>query len=157
MHGRARRTATLVIAALVGALTLGACSSSPSTSPGTGTSTTAPASTSTTSPKAAITAAIVTYSTAAGIEQGNYEITDIDVSSVDPTWAQFSIGPISTDQATFQGGYGFVHLDASGWRVTGIGTADVGCPLTPPTNASAVTYVMVPPAVLSGFGKSCPG
>ena len=52
MHGRARRTATLVIAALVGALTLGACSSSPSTSPGTGTSTTAPASTSTTSPKA---------------------------------------------------------------------------------------------------------
>jgi len=34
MHGRARRTATLVIAALVGALTLGACSSSPSTSPG---------------------------------------------------------------------------------------------------------------------------
>ena len=50
-----------------------------------------------------------------------------------------------------------MHLDASGWRVTGIGTADVGCPLTPPTNASAVTYVMVPPAVLSGFGKSCPG
>ena len=57
----------------------------------------------------------------------------------------------STDQGTFQGGYGFLHLANGTWSVVGFGSAQVGCPPGAPGN------MVVPAAVLGGFGLgTCP-
>jgi len=138
------------MAALVlASATLSACSSSKS----------APTTTTTQSSAATITAitkAIQEYETEQGLAPDRYKVTSVHISSVDPTWAKFEIGPVASDETTLQGGYGFVHETNGTWRVTGFGSALVGCPLTPPTTPDAVTYVTVPPAVLSGFDLDCP-
>jgi len=132
---------------------LGACSSG-STSGTSTTSTTPTTAANATLPD--ITHAVVAFQNSQGIALSHYVITAINVSTVDPTWAKFSIGPSSTDRASFQGGYGFVHLRAGGWRVVGFGSAEVGCPLTGSTTPAAATYVTVPAAVLAAFGLGCP-
>jgi len=132
---------------------LSACSSgSPSATPTT--STTPSTAANATLPD--ITHAVVAFQRSEGIAPSRYVISGINVSTVDPTWAKFSIGPSSTDRASFQGGYGFVHLGAGVWRVVGFGSAEVGCPLTGSTTPAAATYVSVPAAVLAAFGLPCP-
>ena len=147
--GKRRVAAGLVVALAVG-VTLGACGSG---SPSANSTTTTMAANSTLPD---ITKAVVAYQSSQGIPASRYLITGINVSTVDPTWARFAVGPSNTDRATFQGGYGFVHRSAGRWRVTGFGTAQVGCPLTGSTTPAAVTYVVVPPAVLAAFGLPCP-
>jgi len=97
------------------------------------------------------------YQSSQGIATSQYRIAGIQISTVDPSWAKFEVGPLPSDVTTFQGGYGFVHRSAGEWRVvTGLGTAEVGCPLTGATTPAAATYVAVPPNVLSAFGFACP-
>ncbi len=118
--------------------------------PATTTSTTAPpATTTTTTPQSALTAAVVAFQTSQGVPQSSYQISKLTVSTVQPTWAIFSVGPTTATKATFQGGYGFLHLVNGTWSVVAFGSAEVGCPGGSPST-------QVPTAVLSGFGQSCP-
>ena len=149
-RGTRGRAAVGLAAALAGGLILSACSSSKSTAP----TTTTTAAGSATLP--AITKAVEAYQRAQGIPKSQYQINSIAVSTVDPTWARFAVGPTVADKATFQGGYGYLDLRSGVWRVVGFGSAEVGCPLTGSTTPAAVTYVTVPPAVLAGFGDNCP-
>ncbi len=115
------------------------------------TTTTAPPTTTTVlSQRAALTTAVVAFQTSQGVTQSKYHINKLVVSTVQPTWATFAVGPTSTDQATFQGGYGFLHLANGVWSVVGFGSAEVGCP------PGAAGNMVVPTAVLSGFGLTCP-
>ena len=99
---------------------------------------------------AAATAAINAYETANGPPVGTWQITATQVSSVDPSYILFRIGPAPGYQDTVQGGYGFVHNQSGTWTVIGFGSAQVGCP-----PGGAQTPV-VPTAVLTGFGLACP-
>jgi hypothetical protein len=118
------------------------------------TTTTAPPSTTTTasSQKAALTAVVVAFQTSQGVSQSKYHISGLAVSTVQSTWAKFSVGPTATDKGTFQGGYGFLRLSNGTWSVVGFGSSQVGCP------PGAAGNMVVPTAVLNGFGLggSCP-
>jgi hypothetical protein len=117
------------------------------------TTTTAPSTTATTtSQQAALTAVVVAFQTSQGVAQSKYQIGGIAVSTVQSTWAKFSVAPAATDKGTFQGGYGFLHLSNGTWSVVGFGSAQVGCP------PGAAGNMVVPTAVLNGFGLggSCP-
>ncbi len=121
----------------------------------TATTTTSTSATSTTTSSGSAvpsgaTTAINAYQTAHGPPAGTWMITSSQVSSVDPTYVLFHIGPAPGHQTTVQGGYGFVHSSGGTWTVIGFGTAEVGCP---PGSAQAP---VVPAAVLTGFGVSCP-
>ncbi|MGH9093426.1 MAG: hypothetical protein ACRDZR_18895 [Acidimicrobiales bacterium] len=96
---------------------------------------------------AALAAAVAAFQASQGVGASTYEITGTAVSGVDPTWARFSVGPTPASQDTFQGGYGFLHQAGGTWTVVGFGSAEVGC--SPQSGG-------VPPAVLAGFGDSCP-
>ncbi len=120
------------------------CSSATST-------TTTPASTSTTAagvPSAA-TAAIDRYEAANGPPAGSWVITTARLSTVDPSYVYFAIGPAPGYQDSVQGGYGIAHETGGTWSVIGFGSAGVGCTSGPQTPA-------VPTAVLTGFGLTCP-
>jgi|GEM_PF-3539717 len=143
------RPAAGMLGVLVAGVVLGACSSGP---PSATTSTTMAAN----STLPDITKAVVTYQSSQGVARSRYLITGISVSTVDPNWARFAVGPTAADRASFQAGYGFVHLASGVWRVSGFGSAEVGCPLTGLTTPAAATYVPVPAAVLAAFGLPCP-
>jgi hypothetical protein len=132
-------------------LVLSSCSSS--SSPSSSSATTGSARTTTTTasgvPAAAI-AEINSYETTFGPSVGTWQITSTKVSSVDPSYILFRIGPASGHQDTVQGGYGFVQNRSGKWTVIGFGSAQVGC-----SPGSAQTPV-VPTAVLTGFGLACP-
>ena len=120
----------------------------------TSTSTTTPTSTSTTTDgtraTSAVTAAVDSYQAANGPSSG-WEITSSQTSTVDPTYVLFKLGPAPGYEASYQGGYGFVHQQSSGtWSVIGFGTAGVGC------TASGSSSPAVPTPVLTGFGLGCP-
>jgi len=138
-------------AKLVAAAALGTrvCTSTSST-----TTTTTSSSTSTTtgngSAPAGALAAVNAYETTNGPAAGTWKITSAQVSTVDPTYVLFRIGPAPGYENQVQGGYGFVHDQAGTWTVGGFGSADVGCP------PGAAEAPVVPTAVLSGFGLSCP-
>jgi hypothetical protein len=119
------------------------------TSTAASTTTTTAATTTTTSAQTALSAAVVAFQTSQGVAQSIYQIGRLSVSTVQPTWAIFSVGPTTTSKATFQGGYGFLHLVDGNWSVTAFGSAEVGCP-----GSSAADQV--PVAVITGFGQSCP-
>ena len=57
-----------------------------------------------------ITRAVRAYQSAQGLAPSSYVLTGVSVSTVDSTWAKFDVGPSAGDRASFQGGYGFVHL-----------------------------------------------
>ncbi len=140
--------------ALAGLLSLGlaACSSGGAPSGSTGSTTTRPEPVDT-----QVQQAVTAYLTHLGIPSDRYRITELRRSTVDPDWATYGVGPTPTDQATFQAAYGFVHRTGGEWRVTGFGSAEVGCPLgNRGTDKTAVTYVVVPAPVLKGFGFACP-
>jgi peptidoglycan hydrolase-like protein with peptidoglycan-binding domain len=99
---------------------------------------------------AAATAAITSYENANGPAAGTWMISSSQVSTVDPTYVIFHIGPTPGNQNTVQGGYGFAHSAGGTWSVIGFGSAEVGCPPGAPQNQ------VVPTAVLSGFGLTCP-
>lgn len=90
--------------------------------------------------------AIIFYETSHTIDRSRYVITGVQVSSVDPSWAKFTIDPTPADRSTFQPGYGIVHLKGDTWKVIGFGSAEVGCPPGP----------SVPAGVLASLGLSCP-
>ncbi len=119
----------------------------------TTTSTTVPASTTTapsgTGVPAAATAAITAYETAHGPTAGTWAITSSSLSSVNPNYVLFRIGPASNNDVDVQPGYGIVSLSGGTWTVIGFGSAEVGCPGTSQTP-------VVPTPVLSGFGLTCP-
>ncbi len=117
------------------------------------TTTTGTTSTSTTSggsALAAATAVIVAYEAANGPAASTWQITSTQVSSVDPTYVLFRIGPAPGHENSVQGGYGFVHNQAGTWTVIGFGSSEVGCP------PGAAQTPVVPTAVLTGFGLTCP-
>jgi peptidoglycan hydrolase-like protein with peptidoglycan-binding domain len=95
-------------------------------------------------------ASINAYERTNGPAAGTWQITSTQVSSVDPSYVLFRIGPTAGHQDTVQGGYGFVHNQSGTWTVIGFGSAQVGCP---PGSAQAP---VVPTAVLTGFGLACP-
>jgi hypothetical protein len=98
---------------------------------------------------AAIVAAITAFQHGQNANPSYWTITSVAVSKVDPTWAKFTVGSTPAGQGNFQPFYGFIHRSGSTWAVTGIGTADVGCPPGAPTNQ------VVPTAVMAGFGITC--
>jgi hypothetical protein len=111
--------------------------------PATVTPTTLPKS----GPVASLLAAISTYEqTTGGLRPGSYQIVRASISSVDHTYAFFSIGPVPGGQS-IQGGHGFARNDAGNWTVIDFGTAGVGC-----SSGSK----RVPDAVLAEFALSCP-
>jgi hypothetical protein len=112
-----------------------------------GTTTTAPPTTTTTSAPSPLTTAVIAFETSQGVPRSSYQVNSVVVSTVDASWAKFTIGPTAATATTFQGGYGYLHQTAGTWAVTGFGTAEVGCS----TGATAV-----PAAVLAGFGTACP-
>jgi hypothetical protein len=77
-------------------------------------------------------------------------ITGSSVSSVDPSYVLFHIGPAPGYESTVQGGYGFAHQVGASWTVIGFGSSEVGCP------PGAAGNQVVPTNVLTGFGLSCP-
>jgi peptidoglycan hydrolase-like protein with peptidoglycan-binding domain len=118
------------------------------------TTTTSTTTTSTTSggsgvPSAA-TAAITSYENTNGPAAGTWMISSSQASTVDPTYVLFHIGPTPGNENTVQGGYGFAHSAGGTWSVIGFGSAEVGCP------PGSAQNVVVPTAVLSGFGLACP-
>ncbi len=120
----------------------------------TSTSTTAPVTTTTstagTGAPAAATAAVNSYEVSHGPAAGTWQITSAQASTVDPTYVLFRIGPAPGHENDVQGGYGFVHNQGGTWTVIGFGSSEVGCP--PGSSGN----VIVPTAVLAGFGVSCP-
>jgi len=135
---------------LLAAVNAGAkvCSTIPSTTT-TAASTSTTAASGSSTPSAAI-AAINSYQTANGPTAGTWQISSTAVSTVDPSYVLFRIGPAPGHETTVQGGYGFVHDRGGAWTVIGFGSSEVGCP---PGNSQ---NVLVPSAVLAGFGASCP-
>jgi hypothetical protein len=75
---------------------------------------------------------------------------DVQVSTVDGTWAIFHVNPLPAYVDSVQAAYGFAHLVHGRWRDTGLGSADVGCAIPGYTKAT------VPYAVIYGFGQGCP-
>ncbi len=59
--------------------------------------------------------------------------------------------PTSAAKASFQGGYGFAHLDSGTWKVEAQGSALVGC-----NQNSGFGTIAVPPAVIVAAGYHCP-
>jgi hypothetical protein len=94
-------------------------------------------------------AAIVRYEAINGPPPGSWRFAALVVSAVDPTFVIFLFGP--RPGLELQGAYGFAREQNGTWRVIGLGSAGVGCPPGAPGNE------VVPAAVLSGFGLSCPG
>jgi peptidoglycan hydrolase-like protein with peptidoglycan-binding domain len=120
----------------------------------TTTTTTTVAASTTTAPSgtgvpAAATAAIKAYETVHGPTAGTWAITSSELSSVNPNYVLFRIGPASNSDVNVQPGYGIVYLSGGTWAVIGFGSAEVGCPGTSQTP-------VVPAPVLSGFGLTCP-
>jgi peptidoglycan hydrolase-like protein with peptidoglycan-binding domain len=99
---------------------------------------------------AAVSAAITSYENANGPPAGTWVMSSSQVSAVDPTYVLFHIGPAPGHETTVQGGYGFAHSSGGTWSVIGFGSAQVGCPPGGPQSP------VVPAAVLSGFGLTCP-
>ena len=95
-------------------------------------------------------ASINAWMAANGPTAGTWALTSTSISTVDPTYALFRIGPAPGYENSVQGGYGFVHQSGGTWTVTGFGSAGVGCP------PGTATYPAVPAAVLAGFGVTCP-
>jgi hypothetical protein len=120
------------------------CLTTPSTS---STSTTTPAGT--VVPASAI-AAITSYESTNGPAAGTWVMSSSQVSSVDPTYVLFRIGPAPGHEDNVQAGYGIAHSSGGTWSVIGFGSAQVGCPPGGPQTP------VVPAAVLSGFGLTCP-
>jgi hypothetical protein len=99
---------------------------------------------------AAATSAINAYEAANGPAAGTWVLASSSLSTVDPTYVYFRIGPAAGHENTVQGGYGFAHSSGGSWSVIGFGSADVGCP------PGAAGNQVVPTNVLAEFGMSCP-
>ncbi|MGH9006290.1 MAG: hypothetical protein ACRDV6_01025 [Acidimicrobiales bacterium] len=93
-------------------------------------------------------AAVIAYENVNGPPDGTWKIAGIQASTVDSSYVLFRIAP--KDDKPIQGGYGFVHEQSRAWKVIGFGSAEVGCP------PGASDNRVVPSAVLSGFGLTCP-
>lgn len=94
----------------------------------------------------AITRAVVAYQNAHRVPRVEYLVSAIHVAPGSRDWASFSIASAPGYQNTVQGGYGIAHRGSRGWRVVGVGNAEVGCPPGP----------TVPSRVLAKLGLSCP-
>jgi len=95
-------------------------------------------------------AAINAYELHNGPPTGTWQVTSAEQSTVDPMYILFRIGPAPGHENQVQGGYGFAQGSGAAWSVIGFGSAGVGCP---PGSTQAP---VVPSAVLTGFGLSCP-
>ena len=124
------------------------------TTSATTTTSSAPATTTTAAAFAGVpasaVAAITAYETANGPGVGTWQISSAKLSSADPSYVYFQIGPAPGHESTVQGGYGFVRTQGGTWSVVGFGTSEVGCPPNNSQNA------LVPAVVLAEFGVSCP-
>ena len=96
------------------------------------------------------TAAINSYETQNGPGAGKWVIESSQVSTVDPNYVFFRIGPAKGFEDSVQGGYGFALESGTSWSVIGFGSALVGCP------EGASQTAAVPSAVLAEFGFGCP-
>jgi hypothetical protein len=101
----------------------------PSSTTSAPTTTTAPAP-STTFPSVqaeALRQAVIDYEEDLGVSTTWYEVRNLLLSSADPNWARFNIGPTVGNESRFQPGFGVAHYDGTRWSVVDLGTADVGC------------------------------
>jgi hypothetical protein len=96
------------------------------------------------------TAAIAQYETQNGPGTGKWVVASQKVSTVNPKYVFFTIGPAKGFEDSVQGGYGFALESGSSWHVVGFGSALVGCPM------SGSHTAVVPSAVLTEFGFGCP-
>ena len=108
-----------------------------------------PTPVSSTVPSGAI-AAINSYETQNGPGVGKWVTESAQVSTVNPTYVFFRIGPAKGFEDSVQGGYGFALDSGTSWSVIGFGSALVGCP------ESGSHAAVVPPAILTEFGFGCP-
>jgi|HubBroStandDraft_1064217.scaffolds.fasta_scaffold61447_3 hypothetical protein len=154
--GQLRRMATVCVP-LALAVSLAACGSGPKAGAKHGakhgaksTTTTVPVTTTTLAPqvKSTLTQAVTSYETAQGVTQSEYTVDRLQTSSVDPTWALFSL-LAAKGETDFQNGYGFAHMTSGSWSVVGFGSSMVGCP------PGAAGNQVVPAKVLAGFFLSC--
>jgi hypothetical protein len=97
---------------------------------------------------AAAVPAVVRSSAVGGLSgsSASYDVTDVRVSTTDPTWGRFSVVAKAGQEANFQNAHGVVQCTLLGWSVTDVGTNGVGCG---GTNS-------VPVAVRSDLGVTCP-
>jgi hypothetical protein len=95
-------------------------------------------------------AAIKNYETANGPGAGRWAISSSRVSTANPAYVFFRIGPARGFEDTVQGGYGFAQSSGGTWHVVGFGSALVGC------STSESQAPVVPSVVLKEFGFSCP-
>jgi hypothetical protein len=100
-------------------------------------------------PTAALTA-ITAWETANGPAAGTWRISSAQVSTVEPSYVLFHVGPAAGYESRVQGGYGFAQESAGTWQVIGFGSAEVGCP------GGGGSAPVVPVPVLIGFGLGCP-
>ena len=96
------------------------------------------------------TAAIDHYETQNGPGTGKWVVASQQVSTVNPKYVFFTIGPAKGFEDSVQGGYGFALESGASWNVVGFGSALVGCPM------SGSHTAVVPTAVLTEFGFGCP-
>ena len=118
------------------------------TEPATTTTTTAPPpSSSTSAPSTPLPAqvppglqqAIQSYLMSQGYPPGSYQVSDVAISTADPTYADFAITPTKPNS---QPALGIAQMMGSQWSVVAFGSAMVGCGT-------------VPPPVLGSFAISC--
>lgn len=118
------------------------------TAPAPTTSTTQPAATTTTTTaSSALNVAVVAYQTSQGVQPSQYQVKAESISTVDPTWGYFSVGPSSPTEDDYQGGFGYLQQSGGTWSVVDFGSSGVGRPGTRGVN--------VPVAVITGFGQAC--
>ena len=126
------------------------CMTSPSATTTSSSPTTTPTATDFAGVPASAVAAITAFETAHGPGARTWQISSAKLSSADPSYVYFQIGPAPGHESTVQGGYGFVRTQGGMWSVVGFGTSAVGCP---PNNSQ---NGLVPTAVLAEFGVTCP-
>ena len=96
---------------------------------------------------AAAVAAAVKSSSVGGLSgsSASFDVTDVRLSTSDPTWARFSVVAKAGQESNFQNQDGVVQCTLLGWAVNDVGSSGVGC-----DGAGAP-----PTAVRSELGLSC--
>lgn len=121
------------------ALVVAACGSSPSATSTTSSSrsttttemvgpTATTATTVASAERQAVVTAVTAYESQQGLPASHYQVTNVVVSSVDPTWARFDVQATPAYRGSFQDFYGVARRSGGRWTVLVVGTAEVGCP-----------------------------
>ncbi len=107
--------------------------------------------------RSTIPAAVLASRTLNGTGPIEYTVGDVQVPTMDPTWARFAQIAKPEYRKNFQPAYGLVQGQTGHWTVIDFGTAKVGCPSKarlpgplPPSKGSSAT----PTRMLKGRRRS---